>query len=114
MAVLVRVPRVRHRGLGIILRSRLPRFRAIVCPRRYHTYHVQGIGGIVTVSVGHCHPKVVGAVQEQMLQLQHNANVYLHPQISLYAQELAAKMPGDLKVRASVEIPPTLQQLRSK
>lgn len=62
--------------------------------RRY----LDGFGGIVTVSVGHCHPTVTGAGMEQMARLQHTTNIYLHPGISQYAQELAGKFPGDLSV----------------
>jgi len=62
--------------------------------RRY----LDGFGGIVTVSVGHCHPKVVAAVNAQNERLQHTTSIYLHPNIAEYAQALAAKLPGDLKV----------------
>ena len=62
--------------------------------RRY----LDGFGGIVTVSVGHCHPEVVAAANLQNETIQHTTTIYLHPNIALYAKELAAKMPGDLKV----------------
>lgn len=62
--------------------------------RRY----LDGFGGIVTVSVGHCHPDVVAAANLQNETISHTTTIYLHPNIALYAQELAAKMPGDLKV----------------
>ena len=62
--------------------------------RRY----LDGIGGIVTVSVGHCHPHVVAAANAQNETLQHTTTIYLHPNIALYARDLAAKMPGELKV----------------
>jgi alanine-glyoxylate transaminase / (R)-3-amino-2-methylpropionate-pyruvate transaminase len=55
-------------------------------------------GGIVTVSCGHCHPKVVRRMQEQMLTLQHATTIYLHPNLPLLAQRLAAKMPEGLDV----------------
>jgi alanine-glyoxylate transaminase/(R)-3-amino-2-methylpropionate-pyruvate transaminase len=61
--------------------------------RRY----LDGFGGIVTVSVGHCHPHVMAAAQAQSELIQHTTTIYLHPQIALYARELAAKMPGRLK-----------------
>lgn len=35
--------------------------------------------GIVTVSVGHCHPKVNAALQEQMQKLWHTTTIYLYP-----------------------------------
>ncbi|MEO7413943.1 MAG: aminotransferase class III-fold pyridoxal phosphate-dependent enzyme [Opitutaceae bacterium] len=62
--------------------------------RRY----LDGFGGIVTVSVGHCHPQVVAAANRQNELIQHTTTIYLNPGIALYAKELAAKMPGDLKV----------------
>lgn len=62
--------------------------------RRY----LDALGGIVTISVGHCHPDVVGATRRQNDLLQHSTTIYLHPEIAEYAEALAAKMPGDLKV----------------
>ena len=62
--------------------------------RRY----LDGFGGIVTVSVGHCHPEVLAAATLQNETINHTTTIYLHPQIALYAKELAAKMPGNLKV----------------
>jgi hypothetical protein len=77
------------------------------------------------VSVGHCHPEVVAAINKQNETLQHMASIYLNhqasadpglaslsvhadvsfcdaapadSQISDYAEELAARMPGNLKV----------------
>lgn len=60
--------------------------------------YLDGLGGIVTVSVGHCHPHVVAAANRQNEVLQHSTTIYLQPNIALYAEKLAAKMPGDLKV----------------
>lgn len=54
--------------------------------------------GIVTISVGHCHPKVVGAAERQLKQLWHTSNIYLYPTIHEFAEKLTAKLPGDLKV----------------
>ena len=62
--------------------------------RRY----LDALGGIVTISVGHCHPHVVEAAHRQNEILQHSTTIYLHPNIADYAQKLASKMPGDLKV----------------
>ncbi len=59
---------------------------------------VQAFAGIVTVSVGHCHPKVVDAVKRQSELLQHTTTIYLNPQIALYAKELTDRLPGNLKV----------------
>ena len=62
--------------------------------RRY----LDALGGIVTISVGHCHPEVVEAARRQSELLQHSTTIYLHPNIAEYAQLLASKMPGELKV----------------
>jgi alanine-glyoxylate transaminase/(R)-3-amino-2-methylpropionate-pyruvate transaminase len=62
--------------------------------RRY----LDGFGGIVTVSVGHCHPKIVAAVNRQNEILQHTTTIYLNPCVAEYARDLAARMPGNLKV----------------
>ena len=61
--------------------------------RRY----LDGLGGIVTVSVGHCHPHVVAAAHRQNDLIAHTTTIYLNPQVTLFAQELAAKLPGELK-----------------
>jgi alanine-glyoxylate transaminase/(R)-3-amino-2-methylpropionate-pyruvate transaminase len=55
-------------------------------------------GGIVTVSVGHAHPDVVAAADEQMKTISHTTTIYLNEVIAKYAKELTDKMPGDLKV----------------
>src|SRR6266478_5103453 len=60
--------------------------------------YLDGLGGIVTISVGHCHPHVVEAARRQNETLQHSTTIYLHPNIAEFAQKLASKMPGDLKV----------------
>src|SRR5881394_743900 len=62
--------------------------------RRY----LDALGGIVTVSVGHCHPDVVDVVRKQNETLQHSTTIYLHPNIAEFAQKLASKLPGELKV----------------
>lgn len=61
-------------------------------------------GGIVTVSVGHCHPYVVNAVEKQMRKLWHTTNIYLHPNLHIYAEKLCTKLPGDLKVNYIITI----------
>ena len=62
--------------------------------RRY----LDALGGIVTISVGHCHPDIVQVANRQNELLQHATTIYLHPNVVEYAEKLAAKMPGDLKV----------------
>ncbi|HEV3203347.1 MAG TPA: aminotransferase class III-fold pyridoxal phosphate-dependent enzyme, partial [Gemmataceae bacterium] len=41
--------------------------------------YLDGFAGIVTVSVGHCHPKIVQKVRDQVGKLQHTTTIYLHP-----------------------------------
>ena len=62
--------------------------------RRY----LDAFGGIVTVGVGHAHPHVVEAAHRQMQRVSHTTTIYLNPVIAEYAEHLASKMPGDLKV----------------
>ena len=62
--------------------------------RRY----LDALGGIVMVSIGHCHSDVVKAAHRQNETLQHSTTIYLHPNIAEYAHKLAARMPGELKV----------------
>jgi 4-aminobutyrate aminotransferase-like enzyme len=60
--------------------------------RRY----LDAFAGIVTVSVSHCHPKVLKKVHEQNGRLQHTTTIYLHPAIAQFAEKLASKMPEGL------------------
>jgi alanine-glyoxylate transaminase/(R)-3-amino-2-methylpropionate-pyruvate transaminase len=56
------------------------------------------IGGIVTVSCGHCHPRVIERIKAQLDRVQHTTTIYLHPNLPLFAKKLAAKMPPGLDV----------------
>ncbi len=60
--------------------------------------YLDGLGGIVTVSVGHCHPHVVAAANAQNELIQHSTTIYLQPNVALFAEKLASKLPGELKV----------------
>ncbi len=52
--------------------------------------------GIVTVSVGHCHPKITQRTIDQLQQLQHTSTVFMtQPMVDL-AEKLAEISPGDL------------------
>lgn len=62
------------------------------------TRYLDAFAGIVTVSVGHCHPKIVERVREQAGKLQHTTTIYIHPTVGQYAKKLAEHMPGELKV----------------
>jgi alanine-glyoxylate transaminase/(R)-3-amino-2-methylpropionate-pyruvate transaminase len=56
------------------------------------------LAGIVTVSCGHCHPKVTKAIHDQVDRLQHSTTIYLHPGMPEFAKKLASKMPEGLDV----------------
>jgi alanine-glyoxylate transaminase / (R)-3-amino-2-methylpropionate-pyruvate transaminase len=60
--------------------------------------YLDGLGGIVTISVGHCHPHVVAAAREQNETIQHSTTIYLQPRVAEFAEKLASKMPGELKI----------------
>uniref|UniRef100_A0A2N9FVR2 alanine--glyoxylate transaminase n=1 Tax=Fagus sylvatica TaxID=28930 RepID=A0A2N9FVR2_FAGSY len=62
--------------------------------RRY----LDAFGGIATVCCGHCHPDVVEAIVNQTKRLQHSTVLYLNNVIADFAEALASKLPGDLKV----------------
>ncbi|KAJ6765446.1 ALANINE--GLYOXYLATE AMINOTRANSFERASE 2-like protein 3 MITOCHONDRIAL-LIKE ISOFORM X1 [Salix purpurea] len=62
--------------------------------RRY----LDGFGGIATVCCGHSHPDVVDAVVKQLNRIQHSTVLYLNHVIADFAEALASKMPGNLKV----------------
>ncbi|KAJ8898884.1 hypothetical protein K2173_008193 [Erythroxylum novogranatense] len=62
--------------------------------RRY----LDAFGGIATVCCGHCHPDVIESIVNQANRLQHSTVLYLSNAISDFAEALASKMPGNLKV----------------
>ena len=55
--------------------------------------YLDAIAGIVAVSIGHCHPRIVEAVREQVGKLMHTTTIYLHPTITTYAKRLAERFP---------------------
>ena len=68
-----------------------------------HLYDVEGnryldcFGGILTVSVGHCHPKVTIALKKQIEMLVHTSTLYPHENPVLLAEKLAELTPGRLQ-----------------
>ncbi len=54
-------------------------------------------GGIVTVSVGHCNPKVTSKIKAQVDRLQHTSTVYPNEHIVALAEKLAEITPGRLQ-----------------
>jgi alanine-glyoxylate transaminase / (R)-3-amino-2-methylpropionate-pyruvate transaminase len=57
--------------------------------------YLDGFAGIVTISVGHCHPYIVEKVRDQVGKLQHATTIYLHPTIGKFAKLLAEHMPSE-------------------
>jgi 4-aminobutyrate aminotransferase-like enzyme len=53
--------------------------------------------GILTTSVGHCHPEVVSAVEAQVRRLGHTSTLYVTEQQIVAAKQLARLSPGDLR-----------------
>ncbi len=56
--------------------------------------YLDGFGGIVTVSVGHCHPKVTAAVQKQQETITHTTTIYFHPTVGQFGKLLAEHFPA--------------------
>ena len=61
--------------------------------RRYLDF----FGGILTVSVGHAHPRVAEAIAKQAQQLLHTSQLYLTESIVNLAERLARLTPGALQ-----------------
>jgi 4-aminobutyrate aminotransferase-like enzyme len=51
-------------------------------------------GGILTVSLGHCHPKVVDRIVAQSRTLQHSSTLYPNEPIVALAEKVASIAPG--------------------
>ena len=51
-------------------------------------------GGILTVSVGHAHPKITGKIKAQVDRLQHTSTLYPNEAIVALAEKLAQITPG--------------------
>lgn len=54
-------------------------------------------GGILTISVGHCNPKVNSKISEQLQKLQHTSTLYPNKNIVDLAEKLAQITPGKLQ-----------------
>ena len=55
--------------------------------------YLDAYAGVVTVSVGHCHPHVVEKVREQVGKLQHVTTLYVHPTIGQFGKKLIEHFP---------------------
>jgi len=53
-------------------------------------------GGIVTTSVGHCHPKLVEAATKQLSKLWHTSSIYLYEEVHEFASKLCNQFPEPL------------------
>ena len=56
--------------------------------------YIDLLGMNVCISVGHNHPEVTRAVEEQIRQMQHCTTMFYHPVPAHFAEELAARMPA--------------------
>ncbi len=69
----------------------------------HHLWDVDGrqyldfFGGILTISVGHCNPKVTGKIKEQVDRLQHVSTAYITEPAVALAEKLAEITPGRLQ-----------------
>jgi 4-aminobutyrate aminotransferase-like enzyme len=54
-------------------------------------------GGILTVSLGHCHPTITGRIVEQLAKLQHTSTLYPNEPIVALAEKLSQLAPGALR-----------------
>jgi 4-aminobutyrate aminotransferase len=61
--------------------------------RRYLDF----FGGILSISVGHCHPKVTNKIKAQVDRLQHTSTLYPNEAIVALAEKLAQITPGKLQ-----------------
>jgi 4-aminobutyrate aminotransferase-like enzyme len=68
-----------------------------------HVWDVEGkkyldfFGGIVTISVGHCNPRVISRTKAQIDRLQHVSTCFLNEPMVTLAEKLAQITPGALK-----------------
>jgi 4-aminobutyrate aminotransferase-like enzyme len=54
-------------------------------------------GGILTIGVGHCNPKITSKVKAQVDKLQHTSTLYPNEAIVALAEKLAEITPGELQ-----------------
>ncbi len=92
---------VRHRRLGPNLSLSYSEPLKIVRGQGQYLFAEDGRRYLDLVNnvchVGHCHPRVVAAGQDQMARLNTNTR-YLHDHLAEYVERLAALMPGELSI----------------
>src|SRR5579862_1903976 len=68
-----------------------------------HLWDIEGnryldfFGGILTIGVGHCNPKVTGKIKAQVDKLQHTSTLFPNEAIVALAEKLAEITPGKLQ-----------------
>lgn len=74
--------------------KRLPvafvRGRGALLYDQYNKEYIDGVSGIAVTNLGHCHPAVTAAINEQAQSLVHTSNLYRIPQQELLATQLSA------------------------
>lgn len=53
-------------------------------------------GGIVTTSVGHCHPELVEVLSKQLTKLWHTSSIYMYEEVHEYGSKLCNRFPEPL------------------
>lgn len=53
--------------------------------------YLDAFAGVVTVSVGHCHPLIIERTKKQIEKLWHTTTLYLYPELPRYAEKLLKK-----------------------
>jgi 4-aminobutyrate aminotransferase-like enzyme/Ser/Thr protein kinase RdoA (MazF antagonist) len=91
----------RHQRIGPSLSIAYRTPLTIVRGWMQHLYDDRGRAYLDVVNnvahVGHCHPRVVGALRRQSAVLNTNTR-YLHPDLARYAERLTAHLPSPLSV----------------
>ena len=57
--------------------------------------YLDGLGGIVTVSVGHCHPHVAAVANQQNQLLQHSTTIYLQRTLANMPRNSPRRCPAN-------------------
>jgi len=57
--------------------------------------YLDAFAGVVSISAGHCHPRIVEKVRQQLGRLQHTTTLYLHGAIGQFGKAMAEHMPAE-------------------
>ena len=73
--------------------KRLPvafvRGRGALLYDQHNKEYIDGVSGIAVTNLGHCHPAVTAAINEQAQSLVHTSNLYRIPQQELLVSQLS-------------------------